>query len=92
MLIAEPDDAFLHYALALEIAKEDPGLGLERLAAMNSRFPEHVPAYFRRGQILAESGQETAARDVLLLGIAVANRLGDDHAAAEMVELMNSLP
>ena len=92
MLVAEPDDSFLHYALALELTKgaERPA-GLQRLAEMNTRFPDHVPAYFRRGQLLAEDGDSAAARDVLMQGMLVARRTGDDHAAAEMQELLESL-
>lgn len=91
MLSAEPDDAFLNYALALELAKEDRGAALQRLADMNARFPDHVPAYFRRGQILAEAGDLAAAREVLTAGIRSARKNGDDHAAAEMQELLGSL-
>lgn len=91
MLAAEPDDAFLNYALALELAKEDRGAALQRLADMNARFPDHVPAYFRRGQILAETGDLAGARDVLATGIQAARNSGDDHAAAEMQELLASL-
>lgn len=91
MLVAEPDDPFLNYALALELAKEDRDAALQRLAQMNVRFPDHVPAYFRRGQILAESGDTASARDVLTAGISAARKIGDDHAAAEMQELLASL-
>ena len=92
MLAAEPDDTFLHYALALELTKgTDRPAGLQRLADMNVRFPDHVPAYFRRGQLLAEDGEDEAARAVLRQGMAAAQRTGDDHAAAEMRELLESL-
>ena len=91
MLASEPDDPFLNYALALELAKEDREAALRRLADMNARFPTHVPAYFRRGQILAESGDSSAASEVLKAGIQAARQLGDDHAAAEMRELLASL-
>ena len=91
MLMTEPNDPFLNYALALETAKEDPIGGLQRLADMNDRFPDHVPAFFRRGQILAETGDVTAARQVLTAGIAAARKTRDDHAAAEMQELLASL-
>ncbi len=91
MLVAEPDDPFLNYALALEVAKEDPDAGLARLADMNARFPDHVPSFFRRGQILAEQGQPTAAMEVLKQGIQVARRLGDEHAAAEMQQLIEMI-
>jgi predicted Zn-dependent protease len=91
MLATEPDDPFLNYALALETAKEDRQAGLARLADMNTRFPQHVPAYFRRGQILAEIGEIESARQVLTAGIRAARSTGDDHAATEMQELMSSL-
>ena len=92
MLAAEPNDTFLHYALALELTKgtERPA-GLRRLAEMNDRFPDHVPAYFRRGQLLAEEGDSAGAREVLSHGMLAARRTGDDHAAAEMQELLESL-
>ncbi len=92
MLAAEPDDTFLHYALALELTKgADRLAGLQRLAEMNVRFPDHVPAYFRRGQLLAEDGDSATAREVLRQGMLAARRTGDDHAAAEMQELLESL-
>ena len=91
MLAADPNDSFLNYAYALELVKEDRAAGLQRLADMNDRFPDHVPAYFRHGQLLAESGDEAAARKVLQAGIQTARRVGDDHAAAEMNELVESL-
>ncbi|MFO1040988.1 MAG: hypothetical protein U0941_04335 [Planctomycetaceae bacterium] len=91
MLAAEPDDPFLNYAYALELVKEDPAAGLNRLAEMNDRFPDHVPAFFRRGQLMAEMGDTAGAQQVLRSGIQTARRLGDDHAAAEMNELMESL-
>ena len=92
MLEEDPNDSFLHYALALELAKSaDRPAGLKRLEEMNERFPDHVPAYFRRGQLLAEDGDVDSARIVLRQGIATAHRLGDSHAAAEMQELLNAL-
>lgn len=92
MLLEDPNDPFLHYALALELAKSaDRPDGLKRLAEMNRTFPDHVPAYFRHGQLLAEDGETEAARSVLRQGIQAALRLGDTHAAAEMNELLNTL-
>lgn len=91
MLQAEPNDPFLNYAFALETAKVAPDKGVQLLAAMNEHFPDHVPAYFRHGQLLAEESDANGAREVLQKGIKVALRLGDDHAAAEMRELIESL-
>jgi predicted Zn-dependent protease len=91
MLVDEPNDPFLNYALALEVLKEDPADGVARLADMNRRFPDHVPAYFRRGQALAEQGDTAGARSVLSDGIQAARRVGDSHAIGEMQELLESL-
>lgn len=91
MLASDPDDPFLHYALALEEVKEDSQIGLRRLESMNEKFPDHVAAYFRRGQILAEAGEVIAATQVLNTGVQVARRIGDDHAVAEMQGLLESL-
>ena len=92
MLAADSKDPFLHYALALELVKNgERTAGLQRLSEMSEQFPDHVPALFRRGQLLAEDGDAVAARDVLNQGIRVALRVGDDHAAAEMRELVETL-
>lgn len=91
MLADDPNDPFLHYALALELVKgPERSAGLQRLADMNRQFPDHVPAYFRLGQFLSEEGDFSAARKILEQGIAAALRTGDDHAAAEMRELVAS--
>ena len=62
MLQAEPNDPFLNYAFALETAKVDTDKGVQLLAAMNEHFPDHVPAYFRHGQLLAEGSDANRAR------------------------------
>jgi predicted Zn-dependent protease len=91
MLQSEPNDPFLNYAFALETSKDDRPAALNLLAEMNAKFPDHIPAFFRHGQLLAEAGDAIQARQILSLGIQVARRLGDDHAAAEMHELLESL-
>jgi predicted Zn-dependent protease len=92
MLAVDPNDPFLHYALALELVKLGERIaGLKRLSEMSVQFPDHVPALFRRGQLLAEDGDAAAARDVLNQGIRVALRVGDEHAVAEMRELLETL-
>lgn len=91
MLQSEPNDPFLNYAYALETAKEDSAAALGLLTTMHEKFPDHIPAYFRHGQLLAEQGESVAASQVLSAGIRIARQTGDDHAAAEMSELLQSL-
>jgi len=81
MLQTDPDDPFLHYALAKEhIAAGEAAAGLSRLQAVIERFPDYVAAYFQQAQVLAEQQQHDAARQALVSGIEVANRVGDAHA------------
>jgi len=88
----DPDDPFLHYALAKEhIAAGDGDAGLRGLQGVIERFPDYVVAYFQQGQLLAERQDIPSARTALDQGIRVAQRVGDRHAEAEMREFLASL-
>jgi Flp pilus assembly protein TadD len=92
MLADDPDDTFLNYALAKELASEGD---VEAACAAFDRVltldPNYVPAYFQKAQALATEGEIEAARDVLVRGIAVAQRTGDAHAAGEMTAYLDTL-
>jgi thioredoxin-like negative regulator of GroEL len=93
MLIDEPDDLFLRYALAMEFRKM--GRVEESLAAFATLIdddPPHVPAFFMAAQLLVGTGQVAQARQFLVDGIRHAGLQGNEHAAAEMAELLASLP
>ena len=93
MLAAEPNDVFLGYALAKELATAgDAPAALAQFERVIAGHPDYVPAYFQQGQVLAEEGDTDAAREVLTRGLAVAQRLGDAHAAGEMAEFLEMLP
>lgn len=92
LLAASPNDEFLQYALALNYSSEgQPAEAARRLEQVNQRFPNNVAAWFQRGKILAQLGEEDAARDVLKTGMSVARRVGDSHAESEMQALMDCL-
>ena len=92
MLRDEPEDTFLRYSMALEMAGDgetDEALRwLERLCQDN---PPYVPAYFRAAQISADLERIAQAREHLRHGIDEARRQGDAHAAAEMSEMLADL-
>lgn len=93
MLVDEPFDPFLHYALGMEHVKlGDPDRALTQFTAMNEQFPDHVAAWHQRGRLLVDRGEAEFARDALQQGIAVAQRTGDSHAAGEMQGLLDLLP
>jgi thioredoxin-like negative regulator of GroEL len=92
LLESDPDDVFLQYALAkARISEGDIEAGLAQFQAVIDRHPEYVPAYFQKGQALAEQGRAEEARDVLVQGIQIARQVGDGHAEREMTEFLEAL-
>lgn len=92
MLQVEPDDVFLRYSLAMEMAKE--GQLSESLAGLRElceSAPPYVPAFFRSAQLLADNDDIDEAREFLRVGIETAREQGDLHAAAEMSEMLADL-
>lgn len=92
MLEANPADTFLRYSVAMACASEGQDEeAVNRLKSLCESDPDHVPAWFQRGQILARLGEDDEARDVLTTGIATAQRVGDSHAEAEMRAFLDML-
>jgi Tfp pilus assembly protein PilF len=92
MLEADPMDVFLVFGLAMEYAKtgdhQQASQYFERALQIN---PEYIPAYFQQANMYLSTGEPDKARELLEKGIAVANRIGDSHAAGEMTELLHTL-
>jgi predicted Zn-dependent protease len=93
MLKSTPDDPFLHYGLAMEhrtAGEQEPALAeLQKVLQLD---PDYVAAHFHQGQLLVEAGEVESARRILQIGIEVARRIGDQHAAEEMSGFLESLP
>lgn len=92
MLVQEPSDVFLRYALAMEMEKAgefEPALALH--AQLVGEQPPHIASYFRSAQILADQNQIEASRSFLRNGIEAARTARDFHAAAEMGEMLSGL-
>lgn len=93
LLQESPDDTFLNYALALQLAAEgDLRGGIDRLTRLSEREPGYVPTWFQLGQLLTQAHETVRAKQVLAKGIEVARRSGDQHAEGEMRGLLDSLP
>ncbi len=92
MLLDEPKDIFLRYALAMELnAEQQNEKSLEILSELQAETPPHVPAFFMAGQQLAKLGRINEARSVLRDGIDHARSQSNSHAAGEMSEFLTSL-
>jgi tetratricopeptide (TPR) repeat protein len=92
LLESDPDDVFLQYALAkARVSEGNIEAGLAQYESVIDRHPDYVPAYFQKGQTLAERGRTIEAREILARGINVARKVGDAHAEREMSEFLESL-
>jgi Flp pilus assembly protein TadD len=92
MLVQDPDDAELHYMLAMEHAGRGDDEGAVRcFRKLFEVAPDLPTAYHQAGRALHRLGRIDEARDVLQKGIAAARNKNDDHAAGEMTELLSHL-
>jgi predicted Zn-dependent protease len=92
ILQADPANAFARYGLAMEhISQGNPDTALAEFTTLIQHSPDYVPAYQMSAQTLAKLNRTPEALDRLHLGIATANRTGNQHALAEMEALRNDL-
>ena len=93
MLQDEPRDSFLRYTLAMEYRKLDENeKSLALLTELaNNEEPRYVAAFFMAAQQLVELDRIEEARTFLRNGIEEARSQNNDHAAAEMSELLSEI-
>ena len=89
LLAAEPDDLFLNFALAMELAKsETKEPALQRFRRVIELEADYSPAYYQQGRLLLTMERPDEPRTVLTAGVQAARRSDDQHAAAEMNDLL----
>lgn len=92
MLAAEPNDAFLLYALAMEQeSAEELTEAVETLLKLRASTPEYVPTYLQLGQIYLKLERSSEAREAFTEGIEQARKVGDGHAEAEMTGMLEGI-
>jgi len=90
LLAAEPDDVFLNFGLAMELAKqESPEAALRQFERVLELDPGYYAAYYQKGRLLLGARRTEEARQVLTSGVEAAQRAGDAHATSEMQELLD---
>lgn len=91
-LQAAPDDAFLLYGIAMELAKagdhEEAVEHFDRAIVADATNPYH---YFHKARSLEEIDREDEARRTLETGLEVAQRHGDAKAASELIAYLDTL-
>ena len=94
MLAADPEDAFLSYALAMEyVSSGDDETAAEHLSELALSNPDepYVPAFLMAGQSYQRLGKDAEACAILRKGIAAATKVGNHHARGEMESLLSSI-
>ncbi|MDX1739653.1 MAG: tetratricopeptide repeat protein [Rhodothermales bacterium] len=85
----DPEDAFTHFALALEYAKRGENESalhtFERLVADHS---DYVGAYYHLGALYQRLGRTDSAIETYRAGILVAEKQRDAHAKAELQSVL----
>ena len=87
---ADPTDAFTLYALATEYRAQEPARAWEFYQRLLAEHPDYVGTYYHAGKLLEEFGRPTEAEAVYRTGLAAARRAGQQHAASELRQALNS--
>ena len=88
----EPHDAFVHYALAMELSRLGrPSEAVTVFNAVIREHPDYAAAYFMCGRTLEQMDRLNEAGDMYRAGISAARRGGDEHAAGEMQAALDAI-
>jgi ABC-type multidrug transport system ATPase subunit len=92
MLVDEPGDVFLHYAIALELkAASNRPAAMMQFYMLLDIDPEHIPAHYQLALIFAEMGQTGDAIAKARAGIELAEAQRDVKALREFRELLRNV-
>jgi len=89
MLKAEPNDAFLNYALAVEYEKEGKiDEATLHLQNMIKSHPEYLPIYYKLGKLFENHQQFNEAKKSYLLGKDLAVKQNNKKTLNELEEAL----
>ncbi len=89
MLLKEPDDVFLNYALAMEhISSEEYKEAENQFKKVLSINPDYLPCFYQLGQVSEKLGNTEQAILFYRQGIALAQQQGNKKALGELNEAL----
>lgn len=92
LLAEEPGDAFVRYAIALELKRAgDMQAAADQLEALLRDDPKYIACYYQLALVLADMGRTEEAIHVCDTGSLQCITTGDRKARAELLELRNAL-
>ena len=87
-----PQDAIARYGLAMEYSHSGrTEEALREFATLLRDQPDYTAGYFMAAQTLARVDRIPEARQMLVNGIASAQRTGNQHALSEMQAMLDEL-
>ncbi|MGD9791411.1 MAG: tetratricopeptide repeat protein [Phycisphaerales bacterium] len=94
LLKVDENDAFVHYALAMEHTKAGEGslaLAIEHFDRCLAIDPNYLYAYYHKARVLIEAGRNGEGAEILRAGLAKAREARDGKAMGEMEGLLDSI-
>ncbi len=89
MLKSEPNDSFLNYALALELAKSNEiKKSIEIIEALLQREPDYLGAYYQLGKFYEQSNSMEKSIEAYSRGIVIAKKNNNRKAESELNEAL----
>ena len=89
MLVKEPDDVFLNYALAMEMIGNNEFSNAEtQLQKVLLLNPEYLPCYYQIGQLKEKLNDLTNAIEFYKKGITLAKQQNNTKAMGELNEAL----
>jgi len=89
MLKSEPNDSFLNYALALELAKSnDIKKSIEVIETLLDRESNYLGAYYQLGKSYEQINDSKKAIDAYSRGITIAKQQNNKKAEHELTEAL----
>ena len=86
----DPTDAFTTYALATEYRTLEPERAWEYYQKLLTEHPDYVGTYYHAGKLLEQFNKKDEAENVYRTGLKVARSAGQQHAASELLQALNS--
>lgn len=92
MLDTNPDDIFLHYALAMEFNSLNRlDEAIEKLRTLRTNYPEYLPLYYQLGQLLEKQNKQGEAIEAYEQGMLVATNQKDMKTYGELRSALEEL-
>lgn len=80
----DPDDEFVHYALALEYLKLDAALAQKEFENLLQKHPNYLPTYYPAAHLMIELGNWPEAEKLFTKGIEIAKQQNNRKTQMEL--------